>query len=251
MIIFSFHGALGKTLLISDIDDTVKLADVPSLVNSARYALDSESRFAGMAALYELIVQASPDTSVHYLSNAPTWLMEDTHLDFLSNGKFPEGTYYGRSEDSAAYHKLNRLREIFAKEKPDRVIFFGDNGENDALFYSMIQSEFAPQGIEFITFIRLITRQPLQPRQVAFVTPIEVALELQKRNAIKAESVQWLVENVLPFLVTQRNLIDTGVVSFPGYVNCADFKWSWDQFLPEYPALGSLKTRISQKCGSR
>lgn len=238
-----------KTLLISDVDDTIKLANIPSTVQSARYALDDESRFTGMAALYHLITQDAPEFGgVIYLSNAPTWLMKDTHLDFLTNGEFPKGTYIGRTTDSAASHKLNRIREILNKEKPDRVILVGDNGENDPLFYSMIQMEFSSQGIEFIPFLRLITDTPIQPKQTAFVTPIEVALTLREAGLLSTRATDWLVQAVLPTLVTQRTLMDVGVVSFPGYIHCSEFKWKWDKYMQEYKTLQNLKNRIERRC---
>lgn len=245
------HAAPGKTILISDIDDTIKLANVPSLADSARYALDDESRFSGMAALYNLLTQDAVGKQVYYLSNAPTWLMQGTHLDFLANGKFPQGTYVGRKDYSAEVHKLNNIRAILQKEKPARVIFFGDNGERDPIVYAQIQQEFKNSGIEFVTFIRFITDQKLGAGQIGFVTPIEVSLVLREKAALSPQSVSWLVDNVLPFIVEQRNWIDTGIVSFPDFVDCADFKWSWDKYGAEFNTLGSLKKRIQEMCGSR
>ncbi len=247
--VFWVQVSYAKTIMISDIDDTIKIANVPSLVQSARYAMDDESRFTGMSALYNLITQEAPQfAGTYYLSNAPTWLMQATHLDFLENGKFPAGAYLGRTDDEASSHKLKRMREILSREKPDRVILFGDNGENDPLFYSMIQAEFSSQGIEFITFIRLITQAPIQPKQIAFVTPVEVALTLREKKTLTNRATDWLVENVLPTLVTQRTLVDVGVVSFPGYVQCSEFKWNWDKYLQEYPTLQQLKNRITKRC---
>ena len=251
MVLVFVQTASAKVILISDIDDTIKLANIPSLVGSASYALDGESRFAGMAALYTLLSQQPQSSGIYYISNAPSWLMEKTHLDFLKTGRFPQGSYIGRTEDGPADHKLNRMREILRKEKPTQVIFFGDNTENDPLFYSMIQTEFAHQGIEFTTFIRLVTSQPVQPRQVAFVTPVEVALTLKDKNLIDHASVCWVIDNILPFIVEQRNVIDKGIVSFPSYVKCSDFKWNWDKDIQTFPTLMELKKRIQQKCGAK
>ena len=55
LLLFLGTPSFAQTLLVSDVDDTIKLANVLSYANSVRYATDSKSRFMGMSELYRLL----------------------------------------------------------------------------------------------------------------------------------------------------------------------------------------------------
>ncbi|MDG0816647.1 phosphatase domain-containing protein [Bdellovibrio svalbardensis] len=244
-----------KTLLVSDVDDTLKLANVLDLSSAASYSFDDKSRFLGMAELFTLIKKDNPDLSVYYVSRAPSWWMQGTHEQFLRNGKFPAGVYIPRTNLSMETHKLITIRSIMNSENPDKVIFFGDNGEKDAEVYEQIKSEYETKGVRFYQFIRLVYSSkdsedagviPFAD-QVGFVTPVEVSFELKKAGLLAEESVVWTAENIASAILKQKKDYDVGTVAFPKFMRCNDFVWKWDD-VGVYPNLPELKQRLEERC---
>ncbi len=73
-IVFLFLSVgQAKTLLVSDVDDTIKLANVLDLSSAASYSFDEKSRFLGMSELFDLIKKDTSDLSIYYVSRAPAW----------------------------------------------------------------------------------------------------------------------------------------------------------------------------------
>ena len=61
-----------KVLLVSDIDDTIKVSHVLGTTQKFLRALDVTTAFTGMSIFYQLIVDENPNTTtVVYISNAP------------------------------------------------------------------------------------------------------------------------------------------------------------------------------------
>lgn len=251
-------GSHAQTLLISDIDDTIKLANVKNLMSAASYAFDDQSEFTGMSQLYNIIVRDNPDTKVVYLSKAPHWLMSRTHRNFLENASFPEGEYIPRSQYSAETHKVMTLREILKRENPKRVILVGDNGEQDAQVYAQIVREFSPQGIQFNQYIHLVYRNESAPGkssfltqdQIGFVTPIEISLDLEDNRVLPASSVRWMIENIATHILKQPLYPSEGNVAFPYFMDCSNFLWKWNEKISHYPILISFRTKLIQRCGT-
>lgn len=249
-------SAQAQTLLVSDIDDTLKPVHVLDKTEALQWGFKSGSRFAGMTHLYNLIKRDNPDIQFVYLSNAPSWLMTYTHSKFLEKGQFPKGQYINRTEHSSENHKLFTLRELIKKTAPRKVILVGDNGERDVLIYDKIVQEFANKGIEFHQFIRVLYNTKdredqgvvLKRGQVPFVSPIEISLELEKSSLMSLNSVNWLVTSIIPAFVEQRGEIEEGEIAFPKFVKCNDMVWNWDDSLERYSELKDLKTRVISRC---
>lgn len=252
-------SAQAQVLMVSDVDDTIKLANVKDLSEASRYAFDDKSRFTGMSDLYALLVKDNPGLKIVYLSKAPNWLMGRTHRQFLQNGKFPQGDYIPRTNYSSEEHKLKTLRELIVAHKPRKVILLGDNGEQDAEIYAQIAKEYSAQGIEFHQFIRIVYASkslgdwgvPVREGQVGFVTPVEVGLELEKSQFLESSSAEWLVETVGKNILQQKALRSEGDVAFPSFVSCADFEWKWDESLSRFSLLNDLKSRVVARCKVR
>lgn len=262
LLIFIFFSSVfghAQTLLVSDIDDTIKLAHIKDLSEAARYAFDDKSRFMGMSELYHLLAQDQSNFKVVYLSKAPRWLMGRTHQNFLNNGKFPVGEYIPRTDYGADEHKLKSIRNLMNSMKPRKVILIGDNGEQDAEIYSQIAKEYANQGIEIYQFIRIVYASSklgnvgarVYRGQIGFVTPIEIGLELEKERILEAASVRWLVENVGKAVASEKFFVADGDVAFPRFVNCTDFVWKWDDSLVRFESLRVLKARLVERCKLR
>lgn len=240
-------SAFSQSLVISDVDDTLKLANAPSYTGSIGYAIDEYSHFTGLDSLFQLIKRDNPEVSFFYVSKAPEWLLKTIHENFLIRAGFPSGTYIGQTQYSAQEHKLLTIRALLNTARPQRVLFIGDNGQQDAQVYAQIAHEF-PQ-IEFSQYIHIVyTPQdlweemiPLAPEQTGFVTSIELTHDLVTHQWLQPASETWMRENILPRILEEVPGGEAGTLAFPSFMNCHDIVWQWD--------IPGLNEKIKEVCG--
>lgn len=254
---FFVIAAQAKVLLISDVDDTLKHANVLNPSGVARYAFDTTSRFTGMSELYNLLLQDQTEIEFVYLSAAPSYVMGRSHRAFLANAEFPQGDYFPRDWGSVESHKLHKIREIINQRRPKQVILVGDNGNSDTEIYAQIVQEYSDWGIEFYQFIRVAYStestaeigKPVLPDQVGYVTPIEIALVLHKNQILKGSSLEWIFNNTIPAILAEpKDDRGRGSLTFPSYINCRQYKWRWDEYRGVHPFIADLDTRINGRC---
>lgn len=245
-----------NTILISDVDDTLKVQNVLDIVASANYLFDDSTRFVGMSDLYQAIARDNPTIKFYYVSRALDWLMGNTHRSFLWNGKYPSGDYIPRTEYTFETHKILTISKIIETEKPLNVIFVGDNGEADPMVYDFLEKKYQNSGIRFFQYIRDAYNSPkyngkgVLPRgtQKLFVTPVEVALELETQDLLTRATTEALVNDLVPKVLAEKGSPSVGTIAFPYFVKCQDFVWYWEQSILTYPILQDLKAKIFKRC---
>lgn len=250
--------AFAKTVLITDIDDTVKVSHVLDLFDAALYAQDTKSRFLGMKEVLSLVRKQDPRVDITYLSRGLKFIIEDTHRKFLTQNNFPEGTYICREDLPADEHKLFHIRKILKEQNPDKVIFIGDNGEMDSLVYHTIVEENKNSTIEFVTLIHLVyssknkdeTGVVLFPEQVGWATSLEAALELQKHQLIGQSEMQNFIHAMIPFLADESKSIAHHEFIFPDFMDCSDFVWRWNDEIKIFKDLAQAQRNIMKNCRS-
>jgi phosphatidate phosphatase APP1 len=148
--------------LISDIDDTIKVTDVPAgkpVVLRNVFLRDYETT-PGMDAMYRAFGDA---VTFHYVSGSP-WQLYKILGDFLVGpGKFPEGTFHMRSvrknllrareswEDFKNFvagsegilkQKVEQISELFDNLPEREFILVGDSGEKDPEVFRQIKDKY-------------------------------------------------------------------------------------------------------------
>ncbi len=252
---FSPKALAIDNLIVTDIDDTLKIAHIMDTREMVDYGRDTTSYFTGMNKLLR-VLQESTHSKVIYLSNAPTFLMERTHTKFLEDNGFPAGPYLGRKSLSDHSFKLTELRRILSEEKPKRVILIGDNGEADSEIYHQIVNENVKSNIQFVQFVHLVYSSKdyvepgkvIAPEQIGFATAADLALELNQLEWIgKSES-----QGILDFIIMTMKQIDfdarMGQSLFPNFKSCQDYKWRWDSKIGDLPFLSDYKDLITARC---
>ncbi len=256
-----------KVLVISDIDDTLKVSHVLNPIYAAARMPNYTVRFSGMAQLFQLLAQ-QPDTSTEfaYISNAlksvaGVPLLEMTHEQFLAHNHFPAGILTLRENLFDHDHKIREIRQQLNQVRPDAVIFFGDNGQRDSEIYQQAVTEYKNTGIHFTTFIHQVYKTkrglfdgPLFPEignkilmgQVAYITPVEIALELNQQDLFDKKSTHWMIRNVGTNVVQEKfynsDAIDN--ITFPSFQDCSEFVWVW----PVTTELIPLVKKINSTC---
>lgn len=265
---FSEAWASRKVLVVTDVDDTIKVSHVLKNISKVGRAADIYSPFTGMAQLFQLIRNENPgSTRLAYLSNAPEELVgipaaSLTHGAFLKQNRFPEGDLILRKDVFDSEHKIKSLRILIESEMPDVLILIGDNGEKDVDVYQQISQEYAYlTHMQVVTFIHQLYSsknsffvpdafeeigRSLHAGQIGYVTPIEISLKLNELSLIGADKTEWMIQNIAPFIVKEDRFKLDGfmAMTFPRFKNCSDFKWTFAR-----PAeLKSLIQRIENEC---
>jgi phosphatidate phosphatase APP1 len=138
--------------IVSDIDDTVMVTTLPRPLLAAwhTFVLDEHARasVAGMAVLYERLVNANPGAPVMYLSTG-AWNVAPTLTRFLARHLYPAGplllTDWGPQNDrffrNGEAHKRATLERL-AREFPDiRWLLVGDDGQHDEQIYAAFAAD--------------------------------------------------------------------------------------------------------------
>ena len=132
--------------IVSDVDDTVMVTALPRPLLAAwnTFVLDEHARtaVAGMAVLYERLVQAHPGAPVVYLSTG-AWNVAPTLTRFLSRNLYPRGalllTDWGPTQDhwfrNGPEHKRLNLERLADEFPGVRWLLVGDDGQADERIY--------------------------------------------------------------------------------------------------------------------
>ena len=212
-----------KTIVISDIDDTLKMAHVKALGGQVSRAFMTKITFAGMPELLNEIAKQKKVSSFYYLSNAPEFLMKRSHTKFIAVNKYPAGKIILKSKESKEEHKIINIKKIIETEKPDEIIFFGDNGERDSVIYREAMDLY-PE-IKFNTYIHYVYPNAIEADQTAFVTALEPLLSLISEGVLPLTS--YITASKLAVAIANEGERETFKVQyFPEFLNCSGFQLS-------------------------
>lgn len=248
-VAFLFTTAVqAKTLVVSDIDDTLKIAHVGSKADATKRAFRTDLHFSGMTELFQLL-DSKGDVDFAYVSNAPSKLMGSSHRKFLKEWKFPEGGLYLNESFFGGNHKEATITKILEAAKADVVIFLGDNSEIDAAVYASLVKKFP--AVRTYQFIRMpysnskdATFDPILPGQIPFITPMELVLALSAGGEISVADADAFSADLQTAVVAADD-VDMGPGFFPNWMDCRDFKWQPISF---NPALTEYNKKITQRC---
>ena len=148
----------GGLSVISDIDDTIKITEVPAghrVLYLNTFVREFRSA-PGMADRYK----QWPDAAFHYVSGGP-WQLYVPLFDFLPGEGFPDGSVHMRNlplrvedamkaqqfidflfnKQATADHKKRKIRDIMTHFPNRTFVFVGDSGEADPEVYRDIKDD--------------------------------------------------------------------------------------------------------------
>lgn len=141
-----------KVAVISDLDDTVLVTNVPDPVAALRNMLftDPKKREAvhGMASFYRQLQDVLGGAPFFYLSTSP-WNIEPMLRQFISVHGLPQGPLLLRDFDprpktfipSGVEHKLEFCEQLMDDFPGMKFILIGDNGQHDPQTYAKIAND--------------------------------------------------------------------------------------------------------------
>jgi len=252
-ILSGIYGASAgaKTIVISDIDDTLKISHVLDRVDVLDYALLTDNVFGGMSTLLRTMEKQDSSLKFYYVSNAPADLMQTTHEEFVSNNDFPEGPVRLRGSFFQTDFKITEIRRIIKDEGPDDIVFIGDNGEKDSEIYA--QARFEHPGVRFHTYIHRVYSgsfaKPLKPEQVEFVTSWDLLLHLQIEGFVSRDQSLDFLNKFAATYMKEKEDQRYGNIIVPLWVDCRDFTWTApDADFNLLVAHNLVKQKILNRC---
>ena len=219
-----------ETLLISDIDDTLKVTRVLNRLDTIQNALKTNNPFLGMTSLFQMLEKDQENFVFAYLSNAPESLMAGRHAALLKNAKFPEGELFLRADTSDNEHKNRTIRALVAKHQPKNLILIGDNAEQDTMIYSRAAAEFSNLNVKvyihqlYSVAAKSEAGKKLEKDQMGYVTAVDLAMHWRATGMVKDATFDAWVSQVVPMINKEALNISAGALAFPKWMNCKDFK---------------------------
>lgn len=214
--------------------------------------------FWGMAPLYQEIARAG--AGFFYVSAAPAELMGSLHAGFLKRSGFPTGSLRLPSIWRRENFKIREILRTLLSERPEFVLFIGDNGEKDPAIYATVIEQLEAAGVRFqsLTLIRQTYSkktgaQSLRTGQIPFVTAAEIALQLQARGRGLSEEGLRRILNLSAerpgwFWRWLEKIRPGSLLGLPLWNDCRDHHLVWPEMAEGSPQLQKLEGRIRSRC---
>lgn len=193
LLLSSAHASqTSPRILISDIDDTIKLTHVLDKPDAVYRGLFSKRAFSGMSTLYRKMGEAAsnpykPELATYYVSGSPE-LIRGIVENFLSFNSFPASAelQLRQSLNVPAYDYKMAVIGRLMKNLDASVLLIGDDGEKDPEVYRDIEAHYHDR-VDAI-YIHRIQNRPLYPDEVGFDTAMDIALNEVAASRLSAEA---------------------------------------------------------------
>jgi hypothetical protein len=240
--ILSWQSVNAKTIVISDIDDTIKLSHILDKTDAFKNVFRTENVFLGMNTAYQLLKAQDESIEFFYVSNGPKIGVGELHKEFLEGHVFPdkqnayfrsigypdpqnpEETIWGLDPE----HKVKTISAIIESRKPDLVILVGDNGEQDPFTYDTIVKKFPNTKILSQIHMPYYTDaldeqyrgKALQGQQEGFATSYDMILSWLDKGIIQEHAVVFFEEEFRKALAKEDKFEDEGAMALPDWTDC-------------------------------
>lgn len=186
-------------LLISDLDDTIKISHTQSKLVTIYRGLFRSSAFAGMAQLYGELLNYNPGSQFCVVTSSPPQIRKKVDF-FLSKNQFPACDItlrdWMRQPNILKYKLGSILALVEAAEKEGRcAILVGDDTEHDPEVFSHVQKRF-PNAVA-ARYLRIVKGRELPEGSVGFFTAFDIACAELAAGRLASEQVLRVGEAVL------------------------------------------------------
>jgi phosphatidate phosphatase APP1 len=183
-------------LLVSDLDDTIKISHTQSKLITVYRGLFRSSAFAGMAGLYHEILSRHPESGFAIVSSSPPAIRGKIE-SFLRLNRFPPGLIVLRDwlrQPSVLKYKLKAVLEV-TEQSPFPVILVGDDTEHDPEVLAHAAKKFPDRVLA--RYIRVVKGRELPEGSQGFFTAFDIACSELAAGRLSSEQVLRVGEAVL------------------------------------------------------
>lgn len=200
----------GPLLLISDIDDTVKVTNVQNPADAVS-SLKRKESFVGMSTLYSQLLSQRLETKLFYLTGSPEVIRPIMMEFLLDSGLFlgAQLTMKASSGDIQNY-KVSELRRILQNfDSSADTILIGDNTQKDPSAYEITAQEFSQVKARYIR--RVKNNLVLPEGSKYFDSALDIALFEFQDGRLNENSLQILAQEIQQEKRARRLFIKTTV----------------------------------------
>jgi hypothetical protein len=183
-------------LLVSDLDDTIKISYTASPLVTVFRGLFRTSAFAGMAQLYHEIAGSHPGSEFHVVSSSPPQIRRRIEKFLALNG-FPPAKLVLRDwirQKSIETYKFRAISDLVASSSC-AVILVGDDTEHDPEIFSRVDAAFP--GRVLARYLRAVKGRDLPAGSVAFFTAFDIACAELAAGRLTSDQVLRVGEALL------------------------------------------------------
>jgi len=214
LFLFFTSETMSKTIVISDIDDTIKTSNSMGVLGQLYHFLKMES-YPAMSRIFNDIKSHHEVDGIQffYVSAAPDALYDQD--EWLAFNNFPKGCSFLRQSilEETYQYKMNTLRTILKSvDLSSSFLFFGDNSSKDKRVYEDIIKEFNIENSQvFIRDVAMTETFINERSENSFLTELDL---INRFFFLKKETIQYIYDltskrKILPFYTVQtlkRNL---------------------------------------------
>lgn len=168
-------------LIVSDVDDTVKITEVQYPLNMIWRALFSKKSFAGMSALIRELRGARLAAfgnagEVHFASGTPRFLSGNVR-EFLDHEGFPEDAVVHLRPDftePTLEFKTRVITGVLERATDESAVLIGDDVEKDPEVYAIVRAA-NPESVS-AAYLHRVRGRPLAEGQIGYDTAMDIAL---------------------------------------------------------------------------
>lgn len=212
LLLLSSIEASANTIVISDIDDTIRQTNVRKLQN---LTVLKQVEFAGLSKLYRQLEKAV--SRFEYVSGVPEQVKGISEF-FIYWHEFPRGRLFARdTQFDTVTHKSKAIDHIVRETRPAQMLMFGDNGEKDSEIYKLA-SERHPGKV--VIFIHQLYDDEIPLNQTAYLTSIDLALALHEQGFVSSEGVNEVLTYAAKRMMGTRKEREE---FFPSWAECRLF----------------------------
>ncbi len=232
------HAAAQKFLVVSDIDDTLKVSGTAHYYSAVLNVLNRDT-FPGMSALYQELAKSAE--KVFYLSASPQSMASRLQDILVVSGGFPAGQFLLSNWwkwESTFYYKLQQLNNL-AEANDTAFLLVGDDVHWDPEIYEQFAKE-VPTNRIIGTYIHQIGARPLPSSVSPFTTAYEIVLNEIEEGRLSVEQGLRVGKVILDS--------DRMDLVFPSYKVCPTaFAHQYGTGVRGEPALVSMGSQIETK----
>lgn len=232
-----------RIIVVSDLDDTIKIINSGNEIEGARNALTTNLVFTGIPSFYQELAHYTDE--LHILSAGPSILKNKITKDMRSHGiefKALELRKLSNWEDKLT-HKVGYLVKLM-KENPDaQFILLGDDVGKDPEAYDEVMRHYP--GRVLASYIRMVNNRSIAKSQTKFYLTTD--LFVREYNAGRMPMAVAI--NGFEQLMAEEEL----EMIIPKFAHCpkTSLAWSWQALTPFAFEATKLAKKINTYCTNR
>jgi hypothetical protein len=243
-----------RTLVISQIVDTLKLAHIQNFWDSLNYNTDTKQGFIGMNMALSQLAHKCPANVIVYLTQGSELLAGKAEREFIKNNHFPRGKFTTYSTVLSKEGRADILRNLIKGTDPGQVVLISHNGGVDSEVFHALAAEY--KDLPFMQYFHLVysTNSPsevgrfLFSEQTGYVTAVELMVDWQLKGLTDFTETELITRSLIPRIVLEDpDASGISEYAVPRFVNCDDFQWRWS-VENDYSFLAPLRTHLVDRC---